>query len=349
MAEYLQRESNKITIANFYENFALKKYNFNPPYQRRSLWTDEKKSFFIDSIMRNFPIPPIFLHQKIDEESGKTTYDVIDGKQRLTSIIDFIEGNISVATEDGDDVNGNVVAGKYFEDFDLPELAKYKSHFWRYVIPIEYVDTGDQQVIDSIFDRLNRNGEPLNGQELRNSNYYGTKLLNIIEELTKYGFWKERLKDVDRNRMEDVEFLSEIAFLVIEKEELHADQEELDKLYSEYSSSDKIDYADLKLDLINITDFMKKLNLEYDNLKIAGVSHLYGIFSFSYYCIKNNVSHDIAKAGLDEFYNKLRTKDYENNLVKQYKDSMSSRTKNKTQRKRRREALVQFCINNGKN
>ena len=69
MPEYLQRESNKITIANFYESFQLSKYDFNPPYQRRSLWTEEKKSFLINSILKNFPMPPIFLHQKIDAVS----------------------------------------------------------------------------------------------------------------------------------------------------------------------------------------------------------------------------------------------------------------------------------------
>ena len=94
MPDYLQRESNKITLANFYEAHKLGKYNYSPPYQRRSIWTDEKKSFLIDSILKNYPMPPIFLHQKIDDVTGNTVYDVIDGKQRLMAILDFIDGKI---------------------------------------------------------------------------------------------------------------------------------------------------------------------------------------------------------------------------------------------------------------
>lgn len=41
-------------------------------------------------------------------------------------------------------------------------------------MPIEYIDTEDERIIDSIFDRLNRNGERLNGQELRNAKYHDT-------------------------------------------------------------------------------------------------------------------------------------------------------------------------------
>jgi len=343
MSEFLQRESNRITIASFYENNTLSKYNFEPPYQRRSLWTDEKKSFLIDSILKNFPMPPIFLHQKIDEESGKTTYDVIDGKQRLLSIIDFIEGRISVASEDEDDNVSNIIAGKYFGELDAPELSKYKSHFWRYVIPIEYVDTGDQKIIDSIFDRLNRNGEPLNGQELRNSNYYGSELLNLVEKVLKNEFWSTRLSNVDKNRMEDVEFVSELVFFVIEKEELHANQHEIDKLYEVYSGSTDIDYNDLYKNITRVSGFMQSLELHYDEWKISGVSHLYGIFSFCHYCLNHNINLSVAKKGLFTFYEMWGSKEYDDELVRQYKESMSSRTKDKGQRKRRRKALVDFC------
>ena len=70
MSDILNRDTNTITVANFWENYMLDKYNFDPAYQRQSVWSDEKQSFFIDSILKNFPIPPIFLHQKIDDETG---------------------------------------------------------------------------------------------------------------------------------------------------------------------------------------------------------------------------------------------------------------------------------------
>jgi len=343
MPDYLQRESNKITIANFYEGFELGKYNFDPPYQRRSLWTDEKKSFLIDSILKNYPIPPIFLHQKIDDTSGKTKYDVIDGKQRLTAIVDFIQNLIPVSDEQGEALEDNPIAGRYFQDFESLELSAHKSRFWRYVIPIEYVDTGDQEVIDSIFDRLNRNGEPLTGQELRHSTYYGTPLLNLLERIAKLGFWKDRLISVDHTRMEEIEFLSELVFLILENHELHSTQVEIDSFYAKYANNAQTDYNQLEQDFMAVSGFLESLDLPYADKRIGGVSHLYGLFAFAFYCVKNTMSVEIIKPRINEFYVLWQSRGYENSNVKAYKESMSARTKDRGQRRKRTIALVEFC------
>lgn len=343
MTDYLQRESNKITIANFYEGYELNKYNFNPPYQRKSLWTEEKKSFLIDSIVRNYPIPPIFLHQRIDDTTGKTSYDIIDGKQRLTAIVEFIENKIPVSSEHNDTGSDEKLSGLYFKDLDGKDYIEHKGRFWRYVIPIEYVDTGDGSIIDSIFDRLNRNGEPLTGQELRHSTFYGTPLLEMVEGKAKSIFWKKRLEVVDKSRMEEVEFLSELSFLILEKGELHADQEAIDGLYEKYANSGTVDYQELSAKLDAITGFMDSLEIDYEKRKLTGVSHLYGLFSFCYYCVDRGVSVETVKSKVQAFFDKWQAKDYSEGEIKQYKDSMSARTKDKGQRIRRTKALLTHC------
>lgn len=346
MPDYLQRESNKITIANFYEGYELKKYNFEPPYQRRSLWTEEKKSFFIDSILKNYPIPPIFLHQKIDDKTGKTTYDVIDGKQRLTAIIEFIENEIPVTDESGEALENNPIAGLFFKDFENKELATYKSRFWRYVIPIEYVDTGEQEVIDSIFDRLNRNGEPLTGQELRHSSYYGTPLLGLLEEITKTPFWKKRLEAVDHTRMEEIEFLSELLFLIIEGHELHSNQKQLDELYAKYANDPGTDYDLVRRSFFEISAYMESLGVDYEARKVRGVSHLYGLFGLSHHCVKKKIAVGDVATRIDYFFDLWQSRTYDELYIKQYKESMSARTKDRGQRRKRIDALVNFCIGN---
>ncbi len=349
MPDYLQRESNKITIANFYEGFELEKFNFEPPYQRRSLWSDEKKSFLIDSIIKNYPMPPIFLHQKINDDTGKTLYDVIDGKQRLTAIVDFIQNKIPITDDEDEDPSvDNPIAGCFFRDFDGGELSDYKSRFWRYIIPVEYVDTGDSKIIDSIFDRLNRNGEPLRGQELRHSNYYGTPLINLIEESAKELFWKETLSTLDHPRMQEIEFLSELVFLIIEGHELHANQKELDALYKEYADKPTTNYSDLQKDFREISSYMESLRKSSPDMQVNGVSHLYGLFAFSHHCVKKNVESDKIIPRLNDFFALWKSKNYENPEVSKYKESMSSRTRSSGQRKKRTEALIEFCIENPK-
>ncbi|WP_202946740.1 DUF262 domain-containing protein [Bacillus methanolicus] len=144
----LNRFSNNITVSEFYENETLGKYNYDVKYQRRSdAWSIDKQAFLIDSIMKNYPIPPIFLHAKVDSETGKTVYDVIDGKQRLTSIIKFINDEIELPENFGDDEFGSEeLNGLKFSEIDKSSV--YKKNFWKYTISIEYVDTEDEEIVN---------------------------------------------------------------------------------------------------------------------------------------------------------------------------------------------------------
>ena len=92
------RYNSNITISVFYEKYQLQKFNFSPEYQRESgIWKRKDKEFLIDTIFKNFPMPPIFCEQKINK--GVTTYDVIDGKQRLSAIIAFIKDEIGLPAD----------------------------------------------------------------------------------------------------------------------------------------------------------------------------------------------------------------------------------------------------------
>ena len=63
-----------------------------PKYQRRFRWDEARKSRLIESFLMNVPVPPIFLNE---DDFGK--YSVIDGKQRLSSINDFITGKLTLS------------------------------------------------------------------------------------------------------------------------------------------------------------------------------------------------------------------------------------------------------------
>ncbi|MBN8446652.1 MAG: DUF262 domain-containing protein [Gammaproteobacteria bacterium] len=344
MSSILSRESNTITVANFWENYLLNKYNFDPAYQRRSVWSDEKQSFFIDSILKNFPMPPIFLHQKIDDDTGKTRYDIIDGKQRLTSLVRFLKNEIPASDEfENSPFYDEKIAGIYFSELDEKGLTDYKKKLWRYVIPIEYIDTSDRVVIDNIFDRLNRNGEPLNGQELRKSVYHGTGLLLLVEKIADGQFWKDWLVKTDVTRMEHYEFVSEILFQLIENEPLHANQQELDRLYEKYTKL-HIDWNDLEFKFTEVTNYIVSLELNFDHYRISGVSHLYGIWCFANKCVNERIPVERVKEKLINFYEELRSNDINNNNVDIYKKSMSARTKDQGQRKRRFQALWDYVI-----
>ncbi|KJG10155.1 DUF262 domain-containing protein [Photobacterium kishitanii] len=341
----LSRESNTISLANFWENEQLNKYNYSPGYQRDSVWSEEKQSFLIDSILKNIPIPPIFLHQIIDDKTGKTKYAVIDGKQRLTSIIRFIKGEIgSVSEDENSPLYDERISGIKFSDLKKEENEDLRRFFWRYSIPIEYVDSSDKAIIDAIFDRLNRNGEPLTGQELRRAGFYGTDLLNTIESIASNSiFWKKRLKNVDIKRMEDREFISEILFYMLEDNYLNSDQSVLELLYSKYSKSNLIiDWHEVRYNFDKYTQVMSDLDLNYSGFKISGVSHLYAIWCLSIYLYENEIDPVLVRIKLNEFYSLLRTEPDSLDDVSQYKNSMSSGTKGRAQRRRRVQSLINY-------
>ncbi|MCU5584461.1 DUF262 domain-containing protein [Bacillus toyonensis] len=343
----LNRSSNNLTISEFYENETLYKYNYDAKYQRRGdAWSIEKQSFLIDSIMKNYPIPPIFLHAKVDEDTGKTIYDVIDGKQRLTSIIKFINDEIELPENFGDDEFGSeALNGLKFSEIDKGSI--YKKNFWRYVIPIEYVDTEEEEVIDRIFDRLNRNGEPLNPQELRHAKYNNSNLIRLVEELTSLEFWKARLgENLKFSRMENDEFISELLFTLLEDELIESKPAVMDVFYEKWSEQlqkDEEKCKDVKKRFIVLTELMQELDLDYEGLKIKGVSHLYGLWSFVKHCSENKIGIDRIKQPLQIMFNLIKNKELETEAIKMYKESMSHSTKSKHQRRKRMNALIRYC------
>ena len=78
-----------------------KQLDLNPPYQRRSVWTSKDKQFFLDTIFRDYPSPAIFLHKSISAE-GQSMYHVVDGKQRLETILAFAANKLRISKEFGD-------------------------------------------------------------------------------------------------------------------------------------------------------------------------------------------------------------------------------------------------------
>lgn len=349
MKNTLNRNSTKINIATFWENHKLEKYNYSPKYQRSGdVWSDEKKSFLIDSILKNFPIPPIFLHQKISSD-GKTSYDVIDGKQRLTSIIEFLENKISLPSNFSEDSFGDEKLNELlFSDLNKDEFTEWKKAFWRYELTIENIDADSNlyggHLIENIFDRLNRNGEPLTRQELRKAAYHASDLYQLITDISQNECLKSLLNSVDRKRFEDHEIISELLFTQYESQIIAGDNYNLlDDKYKKYSCdetfSKSISY--LKNEFFEITKYLKDLDLDFKYFKISGVSHFFALWVLALILFRKNVPVESVQPQLQNFYEDYRNKNYDE-LMELYKTSMSSRTKSSGQRISRIEVLLKL-------
>lgn len=335
MIDFLDMDNNKMVISEFYENDTVGKYKYDATYQRDKVWSEEKKSFLIDSILKNYPIPPVFLRLRINKDTGATTYDVIDGKQRLSTIRDFIDGKVQLPDDFGDEE----LNGAYFSDLD--KFEKYKKQFWRYRIPIIFIETEDDGLIKNVFDRLNRNGEPLVPQELRHAKYGETKFYKVIKGVASNCCWTDIFNNIlEVERMENHEFVSELMFIIINKKIGDYTKSTLDKLYEQCENN----YVENNsLEVVAVSNYIKEMNLDYGRLKIKKVGHLYAIWAIAYLANQNGIGSDKLGNALNSFYERyMEDKNY-NDCTKNYKISMSAGTKGRSSRIRRVNALVEYC------
>jgi hypothetical protein len=193
------------TLAGMVDSGAI---DLQPGFQRRERWNTEKQSALIESFLLNVPVPPVYL---AEEEIG--TYTAIDGKQRLRAIADFIGNRLPLRHLDRlDDVEG-----LYFRDLP-PEItnALLLRPFLRVVTLLKQTNVTLKY---EVFLRLNRGGESLNAQEIRNVAFRGS-MNEAIYALADNPFLRSQLKITDgkssayRN-MSDAEYV--LRFLTLEK------------------------------------------------------------------------------------------------------------------------------------
>jgi len=156
--------------------------NLSPSFQRRAVWKEPAKSYFIDTIVRGLPTPIIFLRQITDMKTFQTVREVVDGQQRIRTIISYIDSNALLDYDDERDdftvkrAHSIELAGKRFSNLDDRSKKLILSYqFSTHILPN---DTSDAQVLD-IFRRMNATGTRLNKQELRNAELFGELVQSV--------------------------------------------------------------------------------------------------------------------------------------------------------------------------
>lgn len=148
----------------------------NPKYQRRLRWDPLKKSKLIESFLMNVPVPPIFLNE---DDYGK--YSVIDGKQRLNAIHQFLTNNLRLeGLKLFSDINGNTFN-------DLPTTLRNIIRTRPTVRAIIILRQSDSDIKYEVFQRLNTGGAKLNAQEIRNNAFHG-KLNSLVMDMSEAKF-----------------------------------------------------------------------------------------------------------------------------------------------------------------
>lgn len=172
-----------------------------PSFQRDFIWNNLAQTRFIDSLIKGLPIPSMcFAH-----DWKRDRYQVIDGLQRISTIVKFLETDANWKLSKEEDIDPKI-AGKTVEQIreGLPALRKYYDRLENISIPITILRCDmskmpHSEYVFTIFHRLNTGGQKLNNQEIRNC-IYGGAFNNLLGKLDKLPNWRALNKmDEDEN------------------------------------------------------------------------------------------------------------------------------------------------------
>jgi hypothetical protein len=165
----LVQERNDFFLPQILDYVRRKKWvNLRPEYQRRLVWDNKKRSLFIESLLLNVPIPPVFLF-----EWDLNRYEVMDGQQRLNSIVDFYENRFLLTKLE----KWRELEGLRYKE--LPKTLQRGLDRRRLSATLVLAESAGQTTPEQsrirklVFERLNTGGQHLNAQELRNCLYEG--------------------------------------------------------------------------------------------------------------------------------------------------------------------------------
>ena len=202
----------------------------NPEYQRGFVWKPHHQKMLIDSIMRGYQLPIIYLHDIKRTIVGRTQeiYYIIDGQQRITSLHRFVEGAFPLYKVDDEEAR----FPKFLKDQPCPWGGKdfhgltddLKNKLLETKLPVAFIETDNINEVRDLFVRL-QEGFSLNGQEKRDS--YPGQFTDFIlglggkPEIPKYpghDFFKRVLKmKPERDRGKTRQLAAQIAILFLEQ------------------------------------------------------------------------------------------------------------------------------------
>ncbi len=276
----------------------IEEIDFDPPYQRYgNVWPDDKRQLLLDSILNGYDIPKFYLHYITDfdneiNKSGKS-YAIIDGKQRLQTIKDFIENKLKLSKEFVYEKNPDLdLKNRSYEDlaYEFPDV---KFDFDSFELDIVYVITDEIERIEELFYRLNE-GKPLNSAEKRNRivGYLNNQIRRIIESneffLDRFIYTNKRLQYSDT--------CLKLILTEFENELVTFSQKTLD----EFVKTNRQENKRLKEAINNVENNLNKLNAIFQSndylLKSRSLIPVY-----YYFITRLDTSTDKTRPFLDRF------------------------------------------------
>lgn len=169
--------ANNLKIIEIYNKLRNKQISVNKSYQRKLVWKNSHKLNFIDTILRNYPFPEVYLAPgSLDQIKLILIDEIVDGQQRLTTIQDYIEGTDVFALPK--------LSIKRFADLSSEE----KNTFLNYEISVRYLKNVSPLQVKEIFQRINKTDYALNAAERLNAQWGDSEFVCFAKQIVDVEF-----------------------------------------------------------------------------------------------------------------------------------------------------------------
>lgn len=303
-----------------------------PEMQRKFVWDTLKSSRLIESIIMGLPIPPLFLL-----EVGKNQYEIIDGFQRLTALVNYVDGKSwnpengkkKIAARLSKKVTREI-SGKTFSELQ----SEYKRMIKRSTIPLiefKQLTPGNLSSKYLIFERINTGSEKLNPMQIRRSLAYGSFIYDLYEKTENFIEFNKLFTTNQIKKDANVEaFLRVFVMYQIYNETYSIEREGIGNILNKFCE----DHKNTSIDEDFIIKFnealelikeifkdektrFKKIELEEDNMVFKGNLNI-GILE-SFFAVAMNSSIKISHDQIFENYKEIISKlilDSQNKIIK---------------------------------
>jgi len=231
----------------------------------------------------DIPIPEVYV-QVTQSEDGTEQYGVVDGQQRLRTILQFV-GIERERDQEDEDFNK-------FALEKLPETSTFKDktfadvtgeerkRFFQYEICVRFLYTDDHRVVEDVFKRLNKFTLPLKPQELRNATYHGA-FAKLSEHLADDEYWAVNriVNPAAIRRMADIEMMSDLLIGLI-----HGPQggsaKIIDQYYEQYEQyEDEFpEQSRIKRRFLRVLEIIKRLFPQIEETRWGNRADFYSLF-----------------------------------------------------------------------
>lgn len=217
------------TAAEFLDWTSSKALVLSPKFQRRGVWQPAARSFFIDTLLRSMPVPPVYLRMSQSPQKDKVVREVIDGQQRISAVIAYLRDEYALSG-----VSASAWKGKKFSQLENDEQTQIRDYAFSAEV---FSSLTDAEVLE-IFSRLNTYAVRLNDQELRNGKFFGLFKQTVYRlALEHLEFWRLHGIFSERSiaRMEEAELVSELLIAGIAG--LQDKKKSIDTYYSKFDET----------------------------------------------------------------------------------------------------------------